>query len=731
MKKTLIIPPILMLAALVFFAFDTAGIGLTLRNFTFDLFQRVSLADAPQDSNVILIDVDEPSLSQIGQWPWSRIDVARIVMKAANQGARAILLDFIFAEEDRTAPIKVLETWEQYTDTSAFADAVLAIQDPDSVLANLISQSGIAVTTFAATNTNNALTPAKKAGFSTIGEDPVNTLIKNKGVTKSLTMLETAASGNGSASIDQITDGVVRTVPLFINVQGKTYPSNIAEVIRVAQGASTYIIKSSTSGAKDFSANNVPSFVSTKIGNFEVPLTARGEIWLKSQDWSNIPRYSASDFLSGKVSSELITDKILIFGTSADGLAQTRATATSQSVPSSLIYAQAINQVLESDYLIRSDWFAGAEIFSAIAASLILLVIITNLSPLYGTIFALIFIIVAPLLNYIVFLKYTLLLDVAPLFIAILITYISHTYLQFSDNFAQKKQIRGAFEQYLSPSFIKQLTNNPSMLSLGGETRNITILFCDIRKFTTISEQFKDNPEDLIALLNRFLTPLTNVIMDSGGTIDKYMGDCIMAFWNAPIELENHAADACNAAAEMHKQLEVLNHTLANEGLMTLEMGIGINTGASVVGNMGSDKRFDYSVIGDAVNLAARLEGQSKVYGVETLISASTAAESNLNFLELDLIQVKGRNDPVSIYTPTEYFLNAELDRETLINMQSDFLRHYRNQDWEEAKSNLNRLRELSPKYLTCGKEFAERISAREKQAKISNWDGVYLAVSK
>jgi adenylate cyclase len=325
--------------------------------------------------------------------------------------------------------------------------------------------------------------------------------------------------------------------------------------------------------------------------------------------------------------------------------------------------------------------------------------------------------------------------------VAVLIVYLSGSLISYVRTESEKKQVRSAFAQYLSPALVEQLADEPERLQLGGETREMTFLFCDVRGFTTISETFKSNPHGLTRLINRLLTPLTNVILDRRGTIDKYMGDCIMAFWNAPLDDETHAADACASALQMYVALESLNNERekeaaeAGEPYLPLNVGIGINTGECVVGNMGSDQRFDYSVLGDPVNLAARLEGQSKSYGVDTVLGEETVIQIGDQFatLELDLIAVKGKTEAVTIFC---LYGNAERAA------RADFIDHkkthdamlcaYRRQDWEEARRLIAECRkkangEISEFYDL----YEERILDYLETPPSKDWDGVFVATTK
>ena len=340
------------------------------------------------------------------------------------------------------------------------------------------------------------------------------------------------------------------------------------------------------------------------------------------------------------------------------------------------------------------------------------------------------------------FVEELILIDVA---FGLCTAFALHAFLVYENYFreeARRRQVRSAFQQYLSPALVEQLAQDPDRLVLGGETRGMTFLFCDVRGFTGISEQYRDNPQGLTTLINRLLTPMTEAILERNGTIDKYMGDAIMAFWNAPIDDEEHALNACSASLDMLKRLDVLNERMAAEAAESgqdfkpLRIGIGLNTGECTVGNLGSDQRFDYSVIGDSVNLASRLEGQSKNYGVHIIIGAETAAIAGERYalLELDLIAVKGRQEPEHIFTLLgEQALTRDAAFQALGERHGKMLDAYRNREWERARALASECRDLDPG-LELGPLYdlyEERIEQNETEPPPPDWGGVYVAETK
>ena len=345
--------------------------------------------------------------------------------------------------------------------------------------------------------------------------------------------------------------------------------------------------------------------------------------------------------------------------------------------------------------------------------------LVANLSSLYGSFYG--------------FNELDYLIDpISPLIIC-LTSYLIITFFNFLFTELERSKVRTAFSQYLAPEMVSRLAESSESLKLGGEKKNMTFLFSDIRGFTAISESYKSNPEELTELINNLLTVLSNEILDNAGTIDKYMGDCIMAFWNAPTDQENHTDLALKASFDMEKALEEFNIEFQKQKGMELKIGIGINTGECIVGNMGSDKRFDYTVLGDAVNLASRLEGQSGNYGMQIILgegSIQGLSEDKYSVCELDLIAVKGKSEPVTIYTVFNKEDSEFADEGFLLEHQ-DFLKNYRSQNWLKAKEHIDKYRFSKTEFTLYYSLFLERIDELSKQTLPNDWSGVFIAKTK
>ncbi|MFA6317648.1 MAG: adenylate/guanylate cyclase domain-containing protein, partial [Elusimicrobiota bacterium] len=434
---------------------------------------------------------------------------------------------------------------------------------------------------------------------------------------------------------------------------------------------------------------------------------------------------------------EELESAIAFVGTSALGLMDIRVTPIHPVTPGVEVHANIVEQIMAGDNLRRPDWAAGAEVVFLLILGGVLIALLPRLGAAWCLLISLGAVGGAVAFSWHAYTKMQLMLDPVYPSLTIMAVYMVSSLMGYLKTEGEKKHIRGAFGQYLPAALVEQLAAHPEKLKLGGELRNITIHFCDIRGFTTISEQF--DPIGLTRQINGFLTPMTEIIMAHKGCIDKYIGDCIMAFWNAPLDDSDHAANACRAALEMHARLLELNKVWEEEAKaagrkhLPIKIGTGLNTGDAVVGNLGSDQRFGYSVLGDDVNLASRLEGQSKYYGVKIVIGGSTRDKApDFAFLELDLIKVKGKTQPVRIFTLLGDLSHKESPAfKELAKTHDAMLAAYRAQDWAKAVALLGECRKFEPSLKVLHDLYAERISAFRENPPESDWDGVYVATSK
>ncbi len=719
------------LAITVYIRYQEFPIVEQIKYKVFDTYQQ-NKPRTYTDLPVRIIDIDDESLSRYGQWPWPRNLVAELIDKLAEAGAASIAFDIVFAEKDRTSPENILPIW-QLRDES-YASMISGLPRHDEVLAQSILRANV-VTGFVLMPdaTSQPEAPLVKAGMSftgPMGAKPQKLLNDYGGAIQSLQLFQKAAKGNGSFNSNPDLDGIIRRIDIIMTMNGVLYPTLSAESLRVAQRARNYLIKME---GTDATSSDVTRITSIRVGDFNIPTDKQGKLWLyytPSVEERYIPAWK---ILEGVYDASQLEGYILFLGTSAQGLRDIRSTPLNSRASGVEVHVQAVEQIITGEHLKRPDIVEGLELIIMIVAGLILMAIISFASALWGAVFTLLLLAGALSCSWYMFAENQILIEPVYPAITIILLYFTMSLSRFIASEKERYQIRNAFSHYMSPVLVQQLAKNPQSLKLGGETKNLTCLFCDIRGFTSISEGM--SAEELTQFINRFLTPMTDVILSHKGTIDKYMGDCIMAFWNAPLDDPEHPKNACNAALNMLQELKKLNAELEVE--REIRIGIGINTGECSVGNMGSDQRFDYSVLGDSVNLASRLEGQCKPYGAAIIIGANTAQALGDTFcvVELDRIRVKGKDEAETIY--------ALLDGNNLSSAYQDFkedflffLKTYRARQWTKAARQLKQIqqREYAIEVLditTLCQTYRDRITVFQKTPPAKNWDGVYIATSK
>jgi adenylate cyclase len=696
----------------------------SLQNYSFDTFQQIFPRKIYEEDPLIIIDIDDRSLELVGQWPWSRTVLARLTDQTYS--AATLGFDIVFAEPDRTNPQNLIS---QYPNNLPLREQLELLPDNDEVFANAIANHGTVVLGVAVNNTDDKYVEVKsKFGMVTQGDSPQQFLPAYNSVRRNIPLLEDSASGIGSMSIGN-NDAIVRSLPTFDKVNDTLLPSLGLELARVAIGASTFQIKASNASSEQAFGEQT-GINNIKLGPLTMPTMPDGQAYIYYAPSQNMKTVSAWDVLSGSIDPDFFTGKVVLVGTSAAGLFDLRSTPIEKNVPGVTIIGQFVQQIFANEFLQRPDWLFGAEFIAGLVLSLLITFMIQTLGPVGGL--TVLGVGSGGIIGgswYFFKSKLFLVDPISPLVI-ILTVYVAVTFFNFLFTELERSRVRGAFAQYMSPEMVNRLAESNESLKLGGERKDMTMLFSDIRGFTKISEQYKQDPEALTDLINRLLTTLSNEILECEGTIDKYMGDCIMAFWNAPASQDNHAQLAIQAGVKMRKALKELNDELVGEGKLAMEIGIGINTGDCIVGNMGSDKRFDYTVLGDAVNLAARLEGQSGSYGVNIVLGEETAKQMpDYKLIELDLIAVKGKTEPVRIYT---YLSDLHIDQAAkLKEPQNAMLASYRQQNWDAAERHLLLAKAQAPELEKYYQYFQERINQFRIHPPRHDWSGVNVATTK
>ena len=750
----------------------------------FDVLQKKYPRVTDGQTYSVIVDIDEKSLREIGQWPWPRTVLAELFEKSKSAGMLVLGLDVLFAEKDRTSPELISRDIKERN--PEIAELLEKLPSNEFVAMEamkkfpiIIGHSGLDVEGDAKREDINESSVKVFLGKNQNHKD---WLISYPGLLANVPEFEKAASGSGTVSVAEEPDGIIRRVPLVSNVAGKVRPTLGLDMIRVAFKGNSIATRTGMNGVEEIIIQT------NAIGNAAIPTDENGRVWIyygepdSSKVVENKSRYyvSAVDIIKSRVEKDRLKGKLGILGTSATGLKDIRPTPVDDRMPGVEIHANLIDTVISAILYYTSSKNAekvyqkalkdgkseeeaisekntvkinGSPFLKSGANMKFIEAIFTIMLAFFITISALKF---GPILNISLligiigsafymsvkfFLDDKLLFDPTFAGMSTFIIYFSNTFANYLRDANEKKQIRGAFSQYLSPALVEQLAEDPEKLVLGGETKKMTFLFCDVRGFTTISEAFKSDPQGLTKLINRFLTPLTNEIISKNGTIDKYMGDCIMAFWNAPIDVEGHEKISCDAALSMHIALKELNDVRKKEAeeekkdFLELKIGIGLNTGGCVVGNMGSDQRFDYSVLGDAVNLASRLEGQSKGYGVKTVIGQETndAVKKSYATLQLDMLAVKGKKEAVSIFCLLgDPNFKETKDFKDLESKHNKILDYYFSQKWAEALNEMKLAKSLCKNVMSDYYDMmSERINEYQMSPPPENWDGVFVATSK
>jgi adenylate cyclase len=720
-------------AFIVLRATDSQPVQL-LRFKVFDGYQQIT-PRADSNQPVVIIDLDDESLAEHGQWPWPRTLLAKLVLKLKKAGVVAVAYDIVFSEPDRTSPglladsIRGLDkkTKEKLrkmpSNDDTFArimkgyKVVLGQSTQQRVLSDEVQRKSVK-TTWA--NLNKATTVK--------GLKPNNFLYSFPSIVRNIETLENAAQGIGVFTFVPSVDGIVRQVPLVVRVGDNLYPTLALELYRVATAQPTMALVYDTAGMRG-----------VNLKGLKVPTDRNGQIWMKFGKHDRSLYVSAKDVLNGTADPQRLAGKLAFLGTSAIGLLDIKATPLDAAIPGVEVHAQLLQNILDKNYLTRPNWAVGAEIVAMVLVGFMMIVLVPFLGALWTLVLAIASIAVLLGLSWWVYDAYGMLLDMMFPAVAIFIISVVLTYLNYMREERERRQVRGAFSRYMSPALVAQLAEDPSRLTLGGEMREMTVLFADIRGFTTISEQF--DAVGLTKFINRYLTPMTNVILERKGTIDKYMGDCIMAFWNAPLDDPDHAVNGVRSALAMFVESDKMNVDLKREAeeenrkYIPLKIGSGLNTATICVGNMGSDMRFDYSVLGDGVNLGARLEAQSKTYGVDIVIGENTYAYvENFAVIQLDRIQVKGKTVPVDIYCVLgDESINETPEFQVFRTRHGEMLTAYKAQDWEAQTRILNECREMGKTYrLDILYDLYEgRRDDYIAEPPGEEWDGVFVATSK
>ena len=640
-----------------------------------------SLETKPSD-DIVIVEFGEKSAEKFGQWPFDRRDIAGVIQKLRANGAGVIVAPILFSEKDRAGG--------------------------DAELIKTLKDNGVVI---AQTPTvQNSRPDAARRGFTAIGGNPLDYAYQWPGAIAPIPDLAIAADGVGVLATIPERDGVIRRLPMLVNIGNQLYPSLVLEAIRVAADDISYQSKVSEAGIE---AVRVPKFKT-------ISTDKNGRLWLS---WNTkFEKVEATEI------DQRVENKIVILGLAIEGVGGIVATPNGETWAHNL-QAQALQTAIDGTSISRIAYADIVELISLVVLLLLLTVIVPRLTITWTVPFFVTFIAAALGGSYYTFQQYLQLWDPSYLIFAGTLVYGQIIFNNFVREFRLKQQIKKQFGTYLSPALVEKLQKDPSLLRLGGETRELSIMFTDVRGFTTISEHYGSDVQGLTQIMNRYMTAMTQKILENEGTLDKYIGDAQMAFWNAPLDDAAHAKHAVKTALEMLGSLDAFNREIQVEGIPPFGMGLGINTGSVVVGNMGSSQRFDYTCLGDSVNLASRLEGQSKPYHVKMIIGPKTYeyVKDDYNCIELDCLAVKGKTEGVNIYTivPPGSIKASNLETHQM------YLDFYRAGKWDDAIKYATALKKAFKGELS---DYYDSMIERIEDYKVNppaSWDGVFRTTTK
>lgn len=737
----------LALVALVQFA-DPAPLE-RVRMQVFDSYQVAAPRENAGEQLVAVVDIDEESIERLGQWPWPRTDLAELNRRLGQAGASAVVYDIVFSEPDRTSPDAIVARYEANGQAASLGAVFADLPSHDALFAESFAQVPV-VMGFFLNQSGRGRDVEPKVPFTINGNLPSAHVQSYSGSLQALPQIEAAAAGNGSLSLVSDADGIVRRVPLLAIHKGTMVPVLSLEAVRVALDAGAPNLLASDGSGGNSSAGG--SAVAVRFNGTQFPVTDAGEMWVHFPAAGTREMLPAWQIVQGAMAdgdlANAVDGKIVFIGGSAEGLQDMVSTPVIDRIAGVTVHAAAAEQLLSGHFLERPDWAFGLEFVLVLLLGGMLALLLPRFGAAKGALAALIGIGIVVGGSWLAFTRANYLLDPTYPVLAIAAIYAVQTVAVFYREERQRSYIRSAFDRYLSPEIVRQIASDPSKLELGGEEKDMSVMMADIRGFSRISERYA--PKEVIDFLIGFLTPMSDILLDRRATLDKYIGDAILAFWNAPLDDPDHHHNAARAALDMIAKTEELNATMpalvkaareagGGESMVwpgDVKIGIGLNSGLCCVGNMGSEQRLSYSLIGDTVNVAARLEGLTKQYGVPIAVGGALAAqlEGSFALLELDHVRVVGRDAPATIHAligDEEVLATKSFGR--LKTSQAAMLKAYRAQQWDAAE---NALIDGFPEYdaysiVSLHELFMQRIKALRENPPEKGWDGAFQATQK
>lgn len=706
-----------------------SGIYQRLELLIYDQRMRLHLPDEAKAAvPIVIIDIDEASLQHEGRWPWSRAKIADLVKKLNESGAAVIGFDILFGEAERNPAQEVLKSLDINSDLHKQINLIQHNYDRDQLFANTLADSEAVLGYlfhFQDSLTSGLLPQPLNLNNSVDALVSQLVLPIMSGYAAPLEVLIEATGKGGFFSLAPDEDGVVRRAPMLARYDNQLYASLSLEMLRQFMFLEAIQLKTSTIAGKQ----HLESIVLDE--NLALPTDSSGQLLIPFRGPAEtFPYIPAWKLLAGEVDPLLIQGALVLVGTSAPGLFDLRATPVASVYPGVEVHANLLAAMLDKQFLQQPSWAAGANLVIALMAGLILAIALPWLSPLLQVIISMVLAIsIVSLTSWLWVFEGIVLSLAGPLLLIFSLMVFNFIWGFFYESMTRHR-LADMFGQYVPPQLVEEMSRHPGAFSFAGESRELSVLFSDIRGFTTLSEALA--ADELKLLLNRYFTPITGVIFEHRGTIDKYIGDLVMAFWGAPVKDSDHALHAIQAAMQMLKATAEISQVFVSEGLPAISVGVGINSGLMNVGDMGSKYRRAYTVLGDAVNLASRLESSTKYYGVSLIVGERTRelALSHFVWRELDLVKVKGKDHPVHIYEPLCPIADLTPALATELALTNQALTAFRTQDFNQAKTLFTQLHQAHPKTYQYS-QYLERIQIVSQELPAADWDGSWTRTDK
>ncbi len=704
-----------------------------IEQFAYDARLVLTMPQTP-DERIVIVDIDEKSLTAEGQWPWGRNKLARLVDNLFDKyGVTVVGFDAVFPEPDRGSGLAVLASLAEgslSTDTE-FIEQLPRLRntlDWDNIFAeSLRERSTVMGYVFREDDSTASIgrLPAPSVSASMHGTDVA--FRKPKAHSGNYGVLQDAALAGGffdNPTVDE--DGVYRRVPVLQQFDGDLYESLALAVTRAAAGWPDIEFVFHSSGSKRDSLN----LEWLNVGPYQIPVDGEATVLVPYRGLQgSFPYISATEVLNGTAPIYPLRGAIALVGTSAPGLLDLRVTPVGEKYNGVEVHANIVSGILDGRIKHHPHYVQGVEFTLLLMTAVLLTWVMARANVVTGTLVTILVLVSLAAGNLLIWNKANFVVPLAPVMTLAFTLYLCHTIYGYLIETRGKRQLSTLFGQYVPPELVEEMDDNKDLLNMDSDSREMTVLFSDIRGFTTISESLK--PRELSLLMNEYLTPMTRVIHSHRGTIDKYMGDAIMAFWGAPLEDPDHARHALEAALQMQQDIDTLNEDFAARGWPEIRIGVGLNSGMMRVGNMGSAFRMAYTVMGDAVNLGSRIEGLTKKYGIGIAVGHSTvAAVPDHGFLEIDLVRVKGKDRPVAIYEPVGPLAALTSDEKMMLKQHARALKMYRDGDWDRAEQALFMLHQSHPTRKIF-QIYLDRIAYFRNHPPADDWDGVFTHETK